>query len=67
MRAQLKALERKLDELISLTRNLRGENFTLRQKLVLAEHEKQELAKRINLAASKLESMISRQNEKDPL
>ena len=67
MRAQLKALERKLDELISLARNLRGENFTLRQKLVLAEHEKQELAKRINLAASKLESMISRQNEKDSL
>ena len=46
MHAQLKSLEQQLDELISLARNLRGENLTLRQKLLLAENEKQKLEKK---------------------
>ena len=60
MHAQLKSLEQQLDELISLARNLRGENLTLRQKLLLAENEKQKLEKKINLATSKLENMLHR-------
>ncbi|MBL6736516.1 MAG: hypothetical protein ISR05_03215 [Burkholderiales bacterium] len=65
MHAQLKSLERQLDELISLARNLRGENLTLRQKLLLAENEKQKLEKKINLATSKLENMLHLHDEKE--
>ena len=46
MHAQLKSLEQKLEELIRLTHNLRGENFALRQKLVLVENDRQELKKK---------------------
>jgi len=66
MYAQLKSLEQKLDELIRLTHNLRGENFALRQKIVLAENDKQELQKRIDLAANKLETLIERKKETSP-
>lgn len=65
MHAQLKSLERQLDELISLARNLRGENLTLRQKLLLAENEKQKLEKKINMATSKLENMLHLHDEKE--
>jgi regulator of replication initiation timing len=65
MHAQLKSLEQQLDELISLARNLRGENLTLRQKLLLAENEKQKLEKKINLATSKLENMLHLHDEKE--
>jgi hypothetical protein len=65
MHAQLKSLERQLDELISLARNLRGENLTLRQKLLLAENEKQKLEKKINLATSKLENMLHLHDQKE--
>jgi hypothetical protein len=66
MRAQLKSLERKLDELIRLTRNLKGENFTLRQKLVLVENEKQQLEKIINRATSKVEGLMRQKTKKSP-
>jgi low affinity Fe/Cu permease len=66
MRAQLKSLERKLDELIRLTRNLKGENFTLRQKLVLVENEKQQLEKIINRATSKVEGLMRLKTTKSP-
>jgi len=65
MHALLKSLEQQLDELISLARNLRGENLTLRQKLLLAENEKQKLEKKINLATSKLENMLHLHDEKE--
>lgn len=65
MHAQLKSLEQQLDELISLARNLRGKNLTLRQKLLLAENEKQKLEKKINLATSKLENMLHLHDEKE--
>lgn len=65
MHAQLKSLEQQLNELISLARNLRGENLTLRQKLLLAENEKQKLEKKINLATSKLENMLHLHDEKE--
>jgi len=65
MHTQLKSLEQQLDELISLARNLRGENLTLRQKLLLAENEKQKLEKKINLATSKLENMLHLHDEKE--
>lgn len=64
MHAQLKSLEQQLDELIRLTRNLRGENFSLRQKLVLAENEKQELNKKIDRAALKIENILLQEDDK---
>ena len=66
MLAQLKSLERKLDELIRLTRNLKGENFTLGQKLVLVENEKQQLEKIINRATSKVEGLMRQKTKKSP-
>ena len=64
MHGQLKSLEQQLDELIRLTRNLRGENFSLRQKLVLAENEKQELNKKIDRAALKIENILLQEDDK---
>ena len=58
MLTQLKALEEKIHELMRLTHDLRGQNFTLRQKIVLVENEKQELQKRITLATSKVEELL---------
>ena len=66
MRTQLKSLEQKLDELIRLTRNLKGENFTLRQKLVSVENEKQRLEKIINRATSKVEGLMRQKTKKSP-
>ncbi|MDA1331518.1 MAG: hypothetical protein O3A65_03425 [Proteobacteria bacterium] len=63
MHAQLASLKQKLDELIRLTHHLRGENVVLRQNLVLAENDKRELQKRIDLAATKVEALIVRKKE----
>ena len=63
MHAQLKSLEQKLEELIRLTHNLRGENFALRQKLVLVENDRQELKKRVDIAATRLTALIERKKE----
>ena len=43
-----------------LTHDLRGQNFTLRQKIVLVENEKQKLQKRITLATSKVEELLEK-------
>ena len=67
MHAQLKSLEQQLDELIRLTRNLRSENFSLQQKLVLSENQIQELEKKINRAASKIETILLKHNDQSSL
>ena len=67
MLTQLKTLEEKIHELMRLTHDLRGQNFTLRQKIVLVENEKQELQKRITLATSKVEELLDQTTEADLL
>ena len=67
MLTQLKTLEEKIHELMRLAHDLRGQNFTLRQKIVLAENEKQELQERIALATSKVEELLERNIETDSL
>ncbi|MBT4385887.1 MAG: hypothetical protein HOD27_03505 [Betaproteobacteria bacterium] len=67
MLTQLKTLEEKIHELMRLTHDLRGQNFTLRQKIVLVENEKQELQKRITLATSKVEELLDQTIEADLL
>ena len=67
MLTQLKTLEEKIHELMRLAHDLRGQNFTLRQKIVLVENEKQELQKRITLATSKVEELLDQTTEADLL
>ena len=67
MLTQLKTLEEKINELMRLAHDLRGQNFTLRQKIVLVENEKQELQKRITLATSKVEELLDQTIEADLL
>ena len=65
MLTQLKTLEEKIRELMRLAHDLRGQNFTLRQKIVLVENDKQELQKRITLATSKVEELLEQTIEAD--
>lgn len=65
MLTQLKTLEEKIHELMRLAHDLRGQNFTLRQKIVLVENDKQELEKRITLATSKVEELLEQTIEAD--
>ena len=67
MLTQLKTLEEKIHELMRLAHDLRGQNLTLRQKIVLVENEKQELQKRITLATSKVEELLDQTIEADLL
>ena len=57
---QMKALEKKIDELISLCQELDRENQTMKGKLTGWQSERKELINKNELARSKVEAMISR-------
>ena len=56
----LKALEQKIDDLISLCAELNRENFSLKADAFAWEQEKQELLDKNELAKNKVQAMISR-------
>ena len=56
----LKALEQKIDDLISLCAELNREIFTLKAEAFSREQEKRELLDKNELAKSKVQAMISR-------
>lgn len=57
---QLKALEQKIDELISLCQELNRENQMLKAQGASWQQERQELIDKNELARSKVEAMITR-------
>ncbi|WP_137719987.1 hypothetical protein [Methylobacillus flagellatus] len=60
MDKELQALELKLDELIAVNASLRRDNARLRQSLVEAQVQKDQLATQMQAAGSKLKSLLER-------
>jgi cell division protein ZapB len=60
MDADLKALEEKLKQLITLCQSLRAENTELRQDLAQAQDATKQLKENMTLAGSRLEALIER-------
>jgi cell division protein ZapB len=57
---QFKELEKKIDELIALCKELNIENGALKAELAGWRHERQDLLEKNELARSKVEAMIDR-------
>jgi cell division protein ZapB len=62
---ELDALERKIDEVTSLCRDLRAQNNQLRQKLAIAEAEKRGLTERMETACDRIERIMQQLSEFD--
>jgi cell division protein ZapB len=60
MDADLKSLENKLSQLITLCQTLRAQNADLRQELVQAQTETKQLKENIALVSTRLEAVIER-------
>lgn len=60
MDADLKSLENKLSQLITLCQTLRAQNADLRQELVQAQSESKQLKDNIALVSKRLEAVIER-------
>lgn len=60
MDADLKSLEHKLSQLITLCQTLRAQNTELRQQLLQAQSETQQLKDNIELVSTRLEAVIER-------
>jgi cell division protein ZapB len=60
MDAELKALEEKIAQFIELNHRLRVENLALRQDLAQAQGENRRLGEKIDLAKSRLESLLTK-------
>jgi cell division protein ZapB len=60
MDADLKSLEHKLSQLITLCHTLRAQNADLRQQLVQAQSETKQLKDNIALVSTRLEAVIER-------
>lgn len=60
MDADLKSLEHKLSQLITLCQTLRAQNADLRQELEQAQSETKQLKDNIALVSARLEAVIER-------
>lgn len=60
MDADLKSLEDKLSQLITLCQTLRAQNAALRQELAQAQSETKQLKDNIALVSTRLEAVIER-------
>ncbi len=60
MDADLKSLETKLSQLVSVCKTLRSENFSLRQQLAQAQNDSHQLRENVELVSSRLEALIER-------
>ena len=58
MEAELKSLESKIEQLIDLSQQLRGENQQLRQQLASALDQKRRLEEKIAAATARLEALL---------
>ncbi len=58
MEAELKSLEVKLDQLVTLCQRLRGDNHALRQQLASALNDSKHLAEKMTQARNRLETLV---------
>lgn len=59
MEAELKSLEGKLEQLVTLCQRLRSDNHSLRQQLATALNDSKHLAETITRARDRLETLVS--------
>ncbi len=60
MNVSLDALERKVEQIVAVCASLRGENQALRATVAGLEAEKAALAKKVDIARERLESLMAR-------
>lgn len=65
MEADLKSLERKLDQFVELCQRLRVDNQQLRQQLASAMSDNKELNDKIGTATNRLESLLQQIPEEE--
>jgi cell division protein ZapB len=58
MDAELRSLEDKVNQVVALCQRLRSDNHDLRQQLVSALSDKKQLAEKIGVASTRLESLL---------
>jgi len=58
MEAELKSLESKLEQLVNLCHQLRGENHQLRQEVATALNAQRQLEEKIGGATARLEALL---------
>jgi cell division protein ZapB len=58
MDAELKSLDDKINQLVSLCQRLRRDNSTLRQQLATTRDENKRLSEKIGAARTRLESLL---------
>ena len=66
MDAEIKALEEKIAQFIQLNHRLRAENLSLRQELASAQVENRRLSEKMELAKSRLESLLEKIPGEEP-
>jgi cell division protein ZapB len=59
MDAQLKSLEDKINQFVTLCQRLRADNQQLRQQLASAQNENKQLSDKIGAAKTRLETLLS--------
>ncbi|HEV8518353.1 MAG TPA: cell division protein ZapB [Burkholderiales bacterium] len=59
MDAQLKSLEDKVNQFVTLCQRLRADNQQLRQQLASAQNENKQLSDKIGAAKTRLETLLS--------
>jgi cell division protein ZapB len=58
MDAELRSLEDKVNQVVALCQRLRSDNHDLRQQLASALNDKKQLAEKIGVASTRLESLL---------
>ena len=59
MEAELTSLDNKISQLVQLTQKLRKDNSQLRQSLASVESENKRLAEKVNIAKTRLETLLA--------
>ena len=59
MEAELTSLDNKISQLVQLTQKLRKDNSQLRQNLASVESENKRLAEKVNIAKTRLETLLA--------
>ena len=59
MDAELRSLEDKVNQVVALCQRLRSDNHDLRQQLATAHNDNKQLAEKIGVATTRLESLLT--------
>ncbi len=59
MDAELRSLEDKVNQVVALCQRLRADNHTLRQQLATALNDNKQLAEKIGVASTRLETLLT--------